>query len=116
MSKQKEHDAFVVRLANFLRRSGDYYIVQTHVPFYELTVTKGEIDVLAIGYDVFDLYEVKGNAERNNFQTAVEQLSTARGYFGHQGSEFIYTPQKGIESLDMVVQRLNQKMKNKKKE
>lgn len=117
MSKEQEiaHDALVRRLEQYLRRSGQYYIVQTHVPYYEGSITKGEIDILAINNDHFDLYEVKGSPERKSFQKAVDQLRVARLYFSQKGNDYIYTPHYEIESLDTVVQRLHKKMRHKQK-
>ena len=116
MSKQQEHDLHVINLATLLRRSGQYHIIETHVPYYDQAITRGEIDVVAIGYETFDLYEVKVSAMRGNFQEAVRQLRTARNYFSQLGSDFIYTPQHRIESLDAVVQRLNLRMRHKQKQ
>lgn len=116
MSKEIEHDRLVLRLETYLRRSGAYYLIQHHIPYYEFSQTIGEIDVLAVNFHNFDLYEVKGSAERGSLQKAVEQLRTARLYFNQPGNNFIFTPQFGIESLDTVVQRLSRKMRNKKKE
>lgn len=115
MSKQKSHDQLVERLAYALRHSGRYYAIQTHVPYGTTTETIGEIDVLAIGYEVMDFYEVKGSEEPNSMRKAVSQVQVARRYLGHNGNEFIYTPQNGIESLDTVVQRLNHRYKHKRR-
>lgn len=114
--KEKEHDVLVSRLEQYLRRSGQYYIVQAHVPYYDGSITKGEIDILAVSYDNFDVYEVKGSPERSSLQKAVDQLRTARLYFSQRGNDYIYTPHYDIETLDAVVERLNRKMRNKKKE
>ncbi|MEK6939464.1 MAG: hypothetical protein AABX31_01935 [Nanoarchaeota archaeon] len=118
MSKEQEiaHDALVKRLENYLRRSGQYYIVQTNVPYYEGSITKGEIDILAINHDHFDFYEVKGSPERSSFQKAVDQLRVARLYFSQKGNDYIYTSHYEIEPLDAVVERLHRKMRHKKKE
>ncbi|GEM_PF-4458216 len=116
MSKEKSHDQLVRTLELQLRSSGRYYIVLTEVPYGTATKTIGEIDVLAIGYDLFDIYEVKGSNERNSLRKAADQVRAARRYLGQEGKEFIYTPQNGIESLDIVVQRLHSRHDNKKKE
>lgn len=113
--KEKEHDILVSRLELYLRRSGYYNIVQVQVPYYDGNITKGEIDVLAINHDNFDLYEVKGSPERSSLQKAIKQLRTARIYFSQPGKDYIYTPHYDIESLDAVVERLNRKMRDKPK-
>ena len=115
MSKEKSHDALVKRLEHMLRYSGKYYTILSNVSYGTVTKTIGEIDLLALGYNVFDIYEVKGSEEQSSLCKAVEQVRTARIYFGHQGNEFIYTPQKGIEPLDAVVERLHRRRRNKKK-
>lgn len=117
MSKDKEiaHDILVRKLESYLRNSDQYSIIQTHISYYKGSITIGEIDVLAINYDHFDLYEVKGSPERSSLQKAIHQLRTARLYFGHPGRDYIYTPHYEIESLDTVVDRLNHRMRDKQK-
>jgi len=115
MSKDKSHDKLVRILEHELRSFGKYYIILTEVPYGISTKTIGEIDVLAIGHDIFDIYEVKGSSEHNSLRRAADQVRAARRYLGQEGNEFIYTPQNGIESLDTVVQRLHYRNDNKRK-
>src|SRR3989344_3155963 len=109
ISNEKSHGRLVKRLEHMLLSSGQYYIVQVNVQYGTSTKTLGEIDVLGIGCDLFDIYEVKGSAEQNSMRKAADQVRMARRYLGQIGTEFIYTPQFGIETLDQVVQKLQQR-------
>ena len=114
-SKEKSHDKLVKKLEQILLSSGQYYIIQANVQYGTSAKTLGEIDVLAIGSDIFDIYEVKGSAEQNSMRKAVDQVRMARRYLGQTGSEFIYTPHYGIETLDQVVHKLQQRKADRRR-
>lgn len=101
------HEQQVAVLVKILKGSNQYYIIQTNVQYGTHTQIIGEIDVLGIGFNIFDIYEVKGSASNNSMRKAIYQTQLARHYLGQQGSEFIYTPKTGIESLDKVAERLS---------
>ncbi len=109
------HDQHIAVLVKILKESNQYYIIQTNIQYGTPSEIIGEIDVLGIGFNIFDIYEVKGNADNKNMRKAIYQTQLARSHIGQQGSEFIYTPAAGIESLDRVAERLSRVYKKIKR-
>lgn len=100
-----KHDDYIEELVELIWKK--YFIVWRKV-FYKVdTKIVGEIDVVGIKNNQFDLYEVKSSKAMTQMRKAVSRLTLARNYLGHQGSEFIYTPQGGIESLEDVIKEID---------
>lgn len=99
-----KHDDYIEELVGLIWAR--YCIVWRKV-FYKVDPKiTGEIDVVGIRNNQFDLYEVKSNKTMTQMRKAVLQLTQARYYLGHQGSEFIYTPQSGLESLEDIIKEI----------
>lgn len=103
------HDQYIQDLAAILRSNPQYYIISINVPYGPSNRIIGEIDVLAIGHDFFDLFEVKGSCDPSNMRKAISQLNIARHILGNNGDDFIYTPKRGIQSLEDVTRYLSRK-------
>ena len=110
MAKLLNHDDYVKDLVEILR--SEYLIVQQNVQFGYSSIILGEIDVLAINHDTFDLYEVKSSSDIGAMKKAADQLILARSYLGHQGKSFIYTPKNRIQSLGEVLNGLKKKKRD----
>jgi len=109
----KGHDDHVKDLVELIK--GDYLLILTNREYGISTLVYGEIDVLALSYNKFDIYEVKENSGFVSMRKAVDQVKIARGYLGQQGSEFIYTPKNGIQPVEEVIWELRKKRRKKRR-
>ena len=109
----KNHDDNIRDLVDLIK--DNYLAVLTNVEYGMATLVQGEIDVLALDYNRFDIYEVKGSSDFRSMRKAVEQVKISRGYLGQQGSEFIYTPANGIQPVESVIETLKKKRRRRKR-
>ena len=105
--RKSHHDRHADHLFDLIE--SNYLMILRNVQYKLPDRILGEIDILAIRKDEFDIYEVKCNGSENNLRRAIKQTKLARYYLGQQGREFVYTPKDGIKPVDEIVQQLRRK-------
>jgi len=94
----------------------DYEIIQKNIIYPKNNKRViGEIDLLCIKQNSFDLYEVKSCFRKDTVSKAVKQLERARNYFQLNGDSFLYTPKYGIMEIELVKDYLKLPRKKQKK-
>jgi hypothetical protein len=106
-SKPKTHDDYIRQLRKLVEK--DYLGFICNFTYSSSFGTIGEVDLIGVHTNIFDLYEVKSNTKANSMRKAVTQLKTARQYLGQQGREYVFTPKNGIQPIEKIIQDLFRK-------
>ena len=102
--KKLPHDKHLTDLYGLVKSKYTAILLNVDYPFSD-GHQDGEVDLIGIKADGFDLYEVKSHYTPDAEVKAIKQLERAREYFGFQGNSYLYTPERKILNLERIVSR-----------